>query len=288
MCHADCMPTKAALLSDIHGNSPALQAVLEDIQREACPKVFVLGDIINGVDPHGCVELLRKWSTAANIEMTCIKGNAELYLMTPDLDALPRRDEPQNADMIRLIEWIQAHLSAIDLEWIRSFPDILLWNEACLAHDSPIDRLFPQSWHMPGIELKYQEWFYHALGIRPDMAEQEWQKLLSCMEAQNLSKVFCGHTHIPFCQKFGSKLVCNVGSVGAPLDGDPRASWVMVEEAPEGEPVITIRRVDYDIARMCELVDYTPDYHNFKMPGFREAYKKWLSTGIHWRVHLSA
>lgn len=55
------IPTKVALLADIHGNSPALQAVLKDIQHNECSQVFVLGDIINGVDPHGCIELLQKW-----------------------------------------------------------------------------------------------------------------------------------------------------------------------------------------------------------------------------------
>ncbi len=285
------IPAKAALLADIHGNSPALQAVLKDIRHHACSRVFVLGDIINGVDPHGCIELLRKWSDTLDIDLACLKGNAEFYLLTPDLDALPRKNEPWNANLVQLIRWFQAHLSETDLEWIRSFSDFIRWNDAGLAHDSPVDRLSPQSWHIPGIELKYQEWFYHSPGIQPDMAEHQWQKLLGCMEEWNLQQVFCGHTHIPFCREFGRKRICNVGSVGAPLDGDPRAAWVMVEEWPAKEQTIeqtiTIRRVDYDIARIHQLIDQTPDYTDFRTPGTQEAYKKWLSSGVHWRAHLS-
>ena len=55
------MTTKIALLSDIHGNSPALQAVLNDMRNQECTQVFMLGDIVNGVDPHGCIQLLHDW-----------------------------------------------------------------------------------------------------------------------------------------------------------------------------------------------------------------------------------
>lgn len=87
------MVTKIALLSDIHGNSPALQAVLADMQNQGCTQVFMLGDIINGVDPHGCIQLLREWCAKNNAELTCIKGNGEEYLLTPDQDAIPDQDK---------------------------------------------------------------------------------------------------------------------------------------------------------------------------------------------------
>ena len=216
------IPPKTALLADIHGNSPALEAVIEDIQRSGCARVFVLGDIINGVDPAGCLALLRQWRDRAAIELTCLKGNAEAYLLTPDLGALPKNDEPWNDDLVELIQWYRARLTAIDLDWIASFADFVRWKDAGLAHDSPVDRLSPQSWHDPGIEDRYQEWFFDSPGIFPDMAEAEWEKLLACMEEYHLRQVFCAHTHVPFCQEIGEKLVCNVGSVGAPLDGGRR------------------------------------------------------------------
>ena len=279
-------PSKVALLADIHGNSPALQAVLDDILSNRCSQVFVLGDIINGVDPHGCLELLRQWRDEQKVKLTCLKGNAENYLLTPDLDALPKTEESWNDALVELIRWYLAHLSPTDLEWIGSFVNFLRWNDAGLVHDSPVDRLAPQGWQTPGIEAKYQEWFYHSPGIRANMAEDEWQKLFACMDEWQLQQVFCAHTHVPFYRKFGRKLVCNVGSVGAPTDGDPRAAWVMVEETPDEEPVVTIRRVDYEISQMYRLIDQTPDYPGFNQPGYLEAYKKMLATGVHWEAHL--
>ena len=53
------MPEKIAILSDIHGNSPALRAVLKDIHNTGCTKLFALGDVFNGIDPNGCLDLLR-------------------------------------------------------------------------------------------------------------------------------------------------------------------------------------------------------------------------------------
>ena len=80
--------TTTALFSDIHGNSPALRAVLADIQRAGCTRVFMLGDLINGIDPHGCVTALREWATTTGVELECLKGNGEEYLLTPDREAL--------------------------------------------------------------------------------------------------------------------------------------------------------------------------------------------------------
>ena len=76
--------------------------------------------------------------------------------------------------------------------------------------------------------------------------------------------------------------------VGAPLDGDPRASWVMVEEGGDGAQKIKLQRVAYDISLIHGLIDQKPDYPDFKLPGHHEAYKKWLSTGIHWREQVNA
>jgi hypothetical protein len=87
--------------------------------------------------------------------------------------------------------------------------------------------------------------------------------------------------HTPFIREIGWKLECNTGSVGLPLDGDPRAAWVMVEELPDEEPALTVRRVQYDITRIRRINDQTPDYPDFRMAGYQEAYKKVLATGAH-------
>jgi predicted phosphodiesterase len=281
------MSLKVALLSDVHGNSPALKAVLDDIQCEKCAEVFVLGDIINGLDPQGCVHLLQTWSVINNTKISYIKGNAEAYLTTPEIDSLPLKNKFRNEDMVSLIRWWQDHLSASDFKWISLFPDTLRWNNAYLVHDSPLDRWAVQTLSDPEIKSQYREWFYHGLGIAPNMGEQEQQKLLGYMVDENLSEIFCGHTHVPFYRELDNKIICNIGSAGAPLDGDPRPSWVLLERTPSGKQSISIRRVEYDISLIHQLIDNTPDYPNFQIvTGFRNAYKTWFSTGRHWRSHL--
>ena len=269
---------KTGILSDIHGNSPALEAVLADASREGIQQLLMLGDYINGMDPHGCIRLLLDWSAAEHIELRGIKGNAEYYLLTPDLDAIPHR-RSWEADLVGLIRWFQAHLTPDDLAWLAALPDTLVWHQACLVHDSPFDRFFPESWHDPATQPKYQEWFHHSRGIHANQSEEEWQNLLDLMDERGFQQVFCGHTHTAFTKQFGQKIICNAGSAGLPLDGDPRPAWVLVEDFADGGLNVAIRRVAYDLTRIHQLVDNTPDYPRFQTPGGKESYKKWLATG---------
>ena len=267
------MSEKAAILSDVHGNSPALKAVLEDIHNVGCTRLFVLGDVINGIDPDGCLDLLKAWGN-----VVCLKGNAESYLLTPDLDRFPQREEPLYRNVIRLLCWWQAHISDANMAWIQSMPDLVLWDDSCLVHDSPLDRAFPQNWKIPGVDDKYQELCHHAKGITQNMPAKEMAALSSFMDEKKLSRVFCGHTHKSFVQRMGQKLICNAGSVGMPMDGDPRPSWVMVGGA-EGRRVVTIRRVSYDIDQILQMIDEVLDYPGFDNPDRRDAYKVRFITG---------
>ena len=277
------MSSKTAFLSDIHGNSPALQSVLEDIKREQCTKVFMLGDIINGIDPHGCVQLLRAWSDRNKVELACIKGNAEAYLVTPDRDLLIQQSDIWDVDLLNLLQWWQDHLSEPDLDWIRSLPDTIRWNDALLVHDSPMDRLAIQS--QTDIPPQYRELNYHGRGITPDMSESDLKKLFEYMSSENIVQVFCGHTHRPFYKRIDEFLICNIGSAGMPLDGDPRPSWVMMVKDDSGNQSVSIRRVAYEVSFLLQLIDHTPDYYDFRMAGYQEAYKKMFLYGNHWRTY---
>ena len=108
-------PAKIGILSDIHGNSPALLAILDDIRRQKCAKLFVLGDIIDGVDPQTCIQLLRDWMHDTGIDLVCIRGNAESYLLTPERDSLPLKEDWQ-IGLVQLIQWYEDQLSEHDLE----------------------------------------------------------------------------------------------------------------------------------------------------------------------------
>jgi len=182
-------------------------------------------------------------------------------------------------ELIPLLQWFISQLSEDDLKWLQSLPDSIARNGTCFIHDSPLDRLCAHNKVIPSIVEKYQELCFHSNGITSDMPEADWESLCKWMDMQSLFQVFCGHTHKPFYKKLGTKLICNVGSVGLPLDGDPRPSWVMLENEPGKESFVTIQRVAYDIEQMLHIVDEALDYPDFKIPINREAYKKTVATG---------
>jgi predicted phosphodiesterase len=270
---------RTAVLSDIHGNSPALEAVLEDVDLQGCARMLFLGDIVSGAEPGRCIELLREWSRGRGRELCCIRGNAEAYLLTPRLESVPGREERLYRELIRLVTWIRAQLSPEHLAWLGSLPDVLVMDGTCLAHDSPLDRLFPERWRHPGLPEEYQEWFYHARGIHRKLDGAPLAELLTWMDASGVSRVYCGHTHEPFVRWIGSRLICNAGAVGFTLDGDPRPSWVLVESES------SIRRVEYDVDRILRLMEQT-GYRHSADPREHRAYRRMLQTGIHWRYHL--
>jgi predicted phosphodiesterase len=276
------MISPIALISDIHGNAPALRAVLDDIHQCACQQIFVLGDIINGIDPSQCVDLLL-----AQPRLTALKGNAEWYILTPDLAAFPLRNVPRYAEVFLLTQWWSTQLSRQQLAWLQSLPDLLVERGMALVHDSPFDRLYPERRAIRGIDPKYHEFCFHAPGISATIGDSDVQHLGTWMEAEQATELYCGHTHEPFHRSLGHWQLCNTGSVGMPLDGDPRASWVFVTEEPAGRRQITIRRVAYAVEETLGQIDRVADYPAFESPGRRAAYKQMLRTGIHWRVHLA-
>ncbi len=271
--------TKTAILSDIHGNASALRAVLDDIQTQGCDRVFCLGDTINGMDPSSCITLLGDLENFQSI-----KGNAEYYLLTPDLESHPRKDEPMYQDLIRLINWWRAQMSAVDLEYVQGLPDSILVDDWWLLHDSPLDRLKVQQLDIGDLDEKYRELNFHGEGIQKNLAGEKLESILALMTANGTSKLFIGHTHEPSIQRFGEKIIINPGSAGLPLDGDPRVSWVLMEQDGNSwQP--SIRRVEYNLEaavhRLKEL-----DFRNSFGETHQDAYIKMLQTGIHWRAHV--
>jgi diadenosine tetraphosphatase ApaH/serine/threonine PP2A family protein phosphatase len=113
------------------------------------------------------------------------------------------------------------------------------------------------------------------------MPAERWQALWELMARHAFTHVFCGHTHQAFIRQEDGHVVCNTGSVGASLDGDPRAAWALVEGRPGREAVVSLRRVAYDVECLCRMVDAAVDYPDFVKPGSRERYKQWRRSGAH-------
>jgi len=214
-----------AVISDIHGNLEALEAVLEDAKRERVDAVICLGDVVGyGADPNACMERVSAESRAT------VLGNHDAAAR--DL----RQAESFNEVAREAIRWTQEQLTDVNLGRLRSLPYEHVEANARFVHASPDD---PPAWHYI-------------------LTEQEaWNAFGACEE----SVCFVGHSHVPLRVVLnGGRLqlvespvlemngdmraLVNVGSVGQPRDGDWRAAYALYE--PETGRVVA-RRVEYDL-----------------------------------------
>lgn len=197
----DEIMTRIALLSDIHGNLPALEKVIDDLKQFAPDQVVVAGDHINCAPFSSDVMQIitdHRW--------TLIRGNNEYYCINAQS---PRR--PPEWAAYTLIEWL---LDTVR-EWryvIAGLPDdiILKYPDAPdvhLCHGVPYN-----CWQ--GI---YQKQF------TPDEHVREW---LATTPAKT---IFCGHTHIPLNRHVDDKHILNPGSVGVPLTGERVSQYMILD-----------------------------------------------------------
>jgi predicted phosphodiesterase len=211
--------TRLALLSDIHANLPALEAVAGDITGASPDAVYVLGDMINGC--AWPVETLD-FITARGWPM--LIGNhddAVIQLGTP-------RMEPRYADRVYYANlwWTRARLRPDHVLRIESLP-----REISLAFD-----------RVPSVRLLHGLPGNFFAGFRPDSPARWVAEQLALILEPTVAD---GHTHFPMVRSVGRWQVVNTGSAGAPYDGDPRPSYALMDGAANGWRV-TIRRVEYD------------------------------------------
>jgi putative phosphoesterase len=203
------------VISDIHANLPALDAVLADIHRQGVTEIFCAGDLVGqGPHPNQVVSRVRK------AEIPSILGNQEIELRT-----LADRATP---DPKRHMLWTIAVLKRKNREYLLSLPaDRELEIEGIrirLVHGSPqgtFDAMYPSL-----TSRTLRSWF-HSGERRPEV-------------------LVGGHTHVPFVRTVDGMLIVNAGTVGRPLDGDPRASWALLE-LEGGRARARIRRVGYPV-----------------------------------------
>lgn len=202
---------KLLVISDVHANWPALQAIREEADAIVC-----LGDIVSyGPFPRECVAWVRERSTHV------VRGNHDT--------ALAYQVDPRAAGFKReLASATLAHhrrlLSSGEVGWLRRLPREIRFRfgeySFHAVHAAPSDHLY-----------NYR--------ITPDLPDEDLKKE---MEGVRADIVLLGHTHLPMSRGAWTKVVLNPGSVGQPLDGDPRASYVVIKDG-----VAEIRRVAYDI-----------------------------------------
>lgn len=225
------MVNQIAVFSDIHANLPALQSVLEDMDRHGLEKRYCLGDLVGyGTFPNEVIELIR----GRNIPT--IMGNYDQGVgNSSDECGCAYKTAEEEALGKRSISWTNAHTSDENKAFLRSLlPQIPLQLSelrVVLAHGSP---------------RRINEYLYVD---RPDSG---LERILDGVDADVL---VVGHTHKPYHRVLPSgRHVINDGSVGKPKDGDTRAAYIILEA--EGRDLrVEFVRVPYDIERTATAIE---------------------------------
>ncbi len=235
-----------AVIADIHGNAPALEAVLADIDSQGIRDIVNLGDHLSGpIDPARTADLLMAR------EIVSIRGNHDRALLTLTPDA-----------MIATDRFTHAALDGRHRAWLQSLPPTrhLQDHGLFLCHGTPESDLV--YW----LEDLTSDGVVH----RADAARIE--RLAAGVEAPVL---LCGHTHIPRLVTLSDgRIVLNPGSVGSPAyeddapvahkveTGTPRASYALIDRHADGRTDVTFRLIAYDHASAARLAEQNgrPDW----------------------------
>ena len=224
--------TRIAVLSDVHGNLVALEAVRTAIASAKPDVVLVGGDLVmNGPEPGGAVDAIRDMERAGAI---VVQGNTDIAVADADYTAAFPWLQDGVPDATRAVaEWAHDALDDDQLGWLRRLPaERRVWigeTLVLLTHASP------------GSQTQ---------GFDRDLDPSTFLERLSRTDARVIG---CGHTHSPEIREFGWKVVVNGGSAGWTFDGDPTASWALV--TIDGEDVSAeIVRTEFDVLAVANAI----------------------------------
>jgi putative phosphoesterase len=219
---------RLAVISDIHANLPALEAVLRDIARRGVEGIISLGDHVSG-GPN-CDEVVAVLEAA---EVKAVVGNCDLAVLA--------EDEAQGREQYlkkglgetgrEVFSWTRSHTGAKARQFLAQLPAQLYIEEDGLTilctHGSP---------ERPN----------EYLG-----ADTPEERLVELFDGTGADVMVVGHTHLPLVREVGERLLVNPGSVGAPYDGDPRASYLIIDT--EGQFRAEHVRVTFDVESYAAL-----------------------------------
>jgi len=215
---------RTAIISDVHGNRGAFEAVLADL-RQVAPDVVVHGGDLayGGAHPAEIIDQVRSLGWAG------VRGNTDEMLWAPQSLAEFAAVAPKIAPLLaRIEEMIPPTLASIGeerLRWLEGLPFEYTGEGFCLVHASPGDL-----WRAP----------------MPNASDDELQSTYASLGARI---VVYGHIHRSYVRRLQGMTVANSGSVSQSYDGDTRASYLVID----GESIV-IRRVEYDVENEAEDV----------------------------------
>jgi putative phosphoesterase len=212
---------RAAVITDIHANLPALEAVLEAIEGTGVDQVYCGGDMVGyGPHPNEVCRLIEKRG------IPTIYGNYD-YAIARDREdcGCAYRDQHDRELGQRSVEWTLEHTNRPSKDFMRGLPFDLRFE----LGNSPV-RL------VHGSPRKVNEYLFEDKPVRT------FERIAAGADCDVL--VF-GHTHQPWIHEYRGVLFVNCGSVGKPKDGDPRAAFALLEF--DGDRVVAdIERTDYE------------------------------------------
>ncbi|HKQ57062.1 MAG TPA: metallophosphoesterase family protein [Candidatus Eisenbacteria bacterium] len=227
--------TRVAVICDIHGNLPALEAVIEEIRRADVERILIAGDVLPGPMPRETLACLRE----LDIPFQVLHGNGDREVLAAangaDNPALP-------AEVRDVVRWVAEQLDGEDRRWIASWPDTLRIEVeglgAVLAcHATPRNDTDVFGERTPEAPLRP---LFQDLGV---------------------ALVVCGHTHMQFDRTIAGVRVVNAGSVGMPY-GDAGAYWLLLG------PDVRHRRTHYDLEAAAARIRAS----GYPQAGFEERY----------------
>ncbi len=210
---------RIAIISDVHGNLTALEAVTVDLRQQKPDIIFHGGDLATaGCNPAEVIDLIADAGWAG------VMGNTDEMLWDDSglkaMETSTPKLKPLLATLEQFANTTKKMIGESRLEWLRRLPPELRHENLVLLHASP-----GNVWRAP-------------------MDTADDQALVDAYSSLNAGTVVYCHIHRPFVRKVGEMTICNCGSVGSPYDDDPRASYLMIDdEKPE------IRRVKYDVEK---------------------------------------
>jgi predicted phosphodiesterase len=229
---------RTALISDIHANLPALEAVLADIGRRGdCDAVYHLGDLVGyAAWPNETVDRIARAGiagVAGNYDSTVAMNAAHCGCQYED----PRQEALSHASF----EWTKEHTTAESKRFLGGLP-------------FRID-LRPLGGHAAGptTTLLHGNQVLNTVYVHVDRPDAFLVKMGAVVGARAGDVVCFGHTHVAWHREVGGVHYVNTGSVGRPKDGDPRAGYVTLDVRADGVHV-EIVRVAYDIERTVQAI----------------------------------
>jgi len=218
--------TRLAIFSDVHGNLLALEAVQKAIRAAAPDVVMIAGDLVfNGPRPAETLDLVRELEREGAL---VIQGNTDIAVADFDFTAaFPWFTEGAPESFRIAAQWAHDALGAERLDYLRRLPaerrlrvgdDLVL-----LCHASPGSQ---------------------TAGLDPTLDPTVVVERVTRTDAR---LICCGHTHLPEVRDLGWKVVVNDGSAGYVFDGNPTASWALVDLGPGGTIAAEIKRAEFDV-----------------------------------------